>query len=282
MNASATTKMRTSIGVLIITLAVVIPSRALDEPFTFAVIADPHAAQTAQWEVEKYGSHVDRFLRCVERMDALPEEDRPEFILLCGDIHLWALADYLDRVPIPLHVVAGNNESGKRKEELRALFPQDFQVDGHPSDYYSFLHKGALFIAMCNAGMKDHVGHLASEDISPPGQCEWLERELLRPEKEKILFAHIPPHPQGKDENMFLSRNDSRFFNDLILKTQPMAMFFGHQHHATQEQLFGKTRSFIVRSCAWNFQSAPLGFLIVKVHDNGIDVREILTSEQIH
>ncbi|MBN2355092.1 metallophosphoesterase [candidate division KSB1 bacterium] len=264
---------------LLIILTLAMPAQSLDESFVFAVIADPHASQAAKYEVEKYGSHVDRFLHCVKKMEMLDQQDRPDFILICGDIHLWELEKHLDQVSFPLHVIAGNNESGKRRKEMREKFPQDFQVDGQPSDYYSFLHKGVLFIAMCDASMKDHVGHLASEDIIPSGQCEWLERELSRPEKEKILFAHIPPHPNGLDSTMFLSRNDSRFFNDLIFKTQPMAMFFGHQHLPTRECMFGVTRSFIVRSCAWNFESAPIGFLLVRVHEKGMDVREIILGE---
>lgn len=251
----------------------------LDEPFTFAVVADPHAAETARWRVDEYGSHMDRFFRCVERMEALPASERPDFLLICGDIHLWELQKRMGEIEIPLHVIAGNHASAERKREMRELFPNDFQIDGKPADYYSFRHKGALFIGMCDAATGDHVGQLASEDINPRGQSEWLERELDRPEQQKFLFAHIPPHPEGGDENMYLSRNDSRFLLDLVRETQPTAMFFGHQHSATREDTFGVTRSFTVRSCAWNFKDAPLGFLLVTVGKDGVDVREVLTSE---
>ena len=251
--------------------------------FSFAVVADPHCAEKPRWEARKYdnrcGTHVDRFLKCVSAMELLERDDRPDFILVVGDIHLWELRKHVDRVTVPLRVIAGNHESGTRKQEIREFFPQDFQVNGKPSDYYSFVHKGCRFIGVCTSGRGgDHVGHLTSEDIRPAGQCEWLERELAQPEARKFVFSHIPPHPEGRDRNSYMARNDSRFFNALVVKTRPDAMFFGHQHQPTREFMIGQTRTFVVRSCAWNSRSAPLGFLLVKVTPEGLETREILTS----
>lgn len=251
--------------------------------FSFAVVADPHCAEKPRWELHKYdkrcGNHVERFLKCVSETEALKAEDKPDFILVVGDIHLWELRKHMDRVTIPLHVIAGNHESGARKQEMRELFPQDFQVNGKASDYYSFVHKGCRFIGVCTSGRGgDHVGHLCSEEIRPEGQCEWLERELAQPEARKFIFSHIPPHPEGTDRNSYMSRNDSRFFNALVAKTRPDAMFFGHQHQPTREFLIGRTRTFVLRSSAWNSRGAPLGFLLVRVTPEGLETREILTS----
>lgn len=251
--------------------------------FSFAVVADPHCAEKPRWESREYdrrcGTHVERFLACVSAMEALEAGDRPDFILVVGDIHLWELRKHMDSVAIPLHVIAGNHESGVRKQEIREFFPQDFQVAGTPSDYYSFVHKGCRFIGVCTSGRGgDHVGHLCSEDIRPAGQCEWLEHELAQPEARKFIFSHIPPHPEGRDQNSYMSRNDSRFFNALVAETKPQAMFFGHQHQPTREFLVGQTRAFIVRSSAWNSRNAPLGFLLVKVSPDGLETREVLTS----
>ena len=251
--------------------------------FYFAVVADPHCAEKPRYDVHKYdkrcGTHVERFLRCVSAMEALGADDRPDFILIVGDIHLWELRKHLDKITFPLHVIAGNHESGKRKQEIRDLFPQDFQVNGKPADYYSFVHKGCRFIGVCTSGRGgDHVGHLCSEDIRPAGQCEWLERELAQPETRKFVFSHIPPHPDGTDRNSYMSRNDSRFFNALVRETKPIAMFFGHQHQPTREFPIGQTRAFVLRSSAWNSRAAPLGFLLVNVTAKGIETRDVLTS----
>jgi hypothetical protein len=212
-------------------------------------------------------------------MTALPESRRPDFILILGDLHLWGAGDALDRVPFPLHVIAGNHEMGERKAELRARFPVDFQIDGDPSDYYSFVHKGARFIGVCNAGSGgDHVGQLSSSDFGPRGQCEWLESELRRPEATKFVFAHVPPEPDGRDANMYMGRNDSRFFNGLVAQTQPTGLFFGHLHRPTRRYRIGESTVFVVRSCAWNFGGAPLGFLLVETENERIEVEDILTS----
>lgn len=247
--------------------------------FSFAVLTDPHLAEKASWEVEANGTHADRFLRCFEAMARLEGVERPDFALVCGDLHPQELRACLDRVPVPLHVVAGNHEGAAERKLLRELFPADFQRDGKPADYYAFTHKGVRFIALCDAGAGgDHVGHLCSEGIAPAGQCEWLEGELARPEPVKILFGHIPPDPAGGDRSMYLSRNDSRYLREAVAKGPPAAMFFGHQHRATREEDFGGSRCFTVRSCAWNFQGAALGFLLVTVEGTQVRVREILTS----
>lgn len=245
--------------------------------FSFSVVADPHCAERPN----RYDSspHPERFLRCVREMDKLSGTDKPDFMLICGDIHLWELKKHFDKISIPMHVIAGNHEHKKLKREMRKLFPDDFQINGKESDYYSFVHKGARFIGVCDSsGAGDHIGHLCSEDFIPRGQCEWLESELNKNEKLKFIFAHIPPHPEGKDENMYISRNDSRYINKLIERTQPTAMFFGHQHLPTKKHTINRTQSYTVRSCAWNSGEAPLGFLHVGVKESGIFTREIFTS----
>jgi len=93
-----------------------------------------------------------------------------------------------------------------------------------------------------------------------------------------IVFAHIPPERTGADRNMYLSRNDSWWFNALVQKTGPEAMFFGHLHQATEEYRIGATQCFNVRSCCWNFNRGPLGFLLVSVDGDGLAVREIETG----
>ena len=242
-------------------------------------------AEDPRYESRKYdqkcGTHVERFLRCLAKMEELPGPDRPDFALIVGDVHPHELRKHMARVRMPLHAIAGNHENRARREVLREMFPEDFQLDGKPSDYYSFVHKGCRFIGVCDAGCGgDHVGHLCSEEIKPAGQCEWLEGELAQHESYKFIFAHIPPHPNGLDKNGYLSRNDSRYLNDLVARTRPTAMFFGHQHAPTRKLRIGSTPAFVVRSCAWNFGNAPLGFLLVKVSPAGIETKEIITSPQ--
>lgn len=250
------------------------------ESFCFCVMADPHCSEAARQGQETLGDGVTNFFRCLDVMQQLDAAERPDFVLVAGDVHPWALVGHEDKITIPVYAVAGNHESSREKrQQLRQVFGRGFERDGKESDYYSFVHKGVRFVAMCDAGSGgDHVGHLCSELIAPAGQCEWLEDELAQPER-KMLFAHIPPERDGKDVNMYLERNDSRWFSDVVERTKPEAMFFGHLHKPTEEYRIGQTRCFNVRSCCWNFDRAPLGFLHVRVMPEGIQVREIQTGK---
>lgn len=251
------------------------------EAFTFAVIADPHCAEGAKAEYEGCGTGVDKLLRCFERMNRLSAEERPDFALIAGDIHPGALEPHLSKITVPVHVVAGNHEgSAETRGKLRALFPSDFASGDRLRDYYAFDHKGVRFIGLCDAGAGgDHIGHFSSELTEPSGQCAWLERELEAPGIRKVLFAHIPPLVGKEEQNMYMGWNDSRWFCDLVGRTAPEMLFFGHLHQETREYPIGKARGVNVRSCCWNFQGKPVGFLLVRVDPDGMSYREIITCE---
>ena len=255
-------------------------AEANPQSFCFCVATDPHCSEGPKEGLEALGTGVDKFLRALRMMEALEDDDRPDFVLVTGDIHPKALEGRLDGVKIPIHPVAGNHESDPEiRKLLRAMFPADFHIGGKPSDYYSFTHKGARFIGVCDAGKGgEHIGQFCSENIQPSGQCEWLERELSAPEPKKFVFAHIPPERHGEDRDMHMSRNDSRWFNQLVREKKPTALFFGHLHQPTEEYLEGESRVFVVRSCGWNFDKKPVGFLHVSVTQDGIKTREIETG----
>lgn len=267
------------LGAKTLTAESVDPQNAV-ESFTFAVIADPHCAEDPKEAYKGCGNGVDKLLRCFDRMEELDAEERPDFALIAGDIHPVALKPHFHRIPLPVHAVAGNHEgSAESRGQLRAMFPEDFGAGDTARDYYSFTHKGVRFIGVCDAGAGgDHIGHFSSELIEPHGQCEWLEHELERPGERKVLFAHIPPLLEGGERNMYMGRNDSRWFVDLVERTSPEMLFFGHLHHATEAYLIGEARALNVRSCCWNFQDAPIGFLLVQVRPDTMTYREILTG----
>ncbi|MGI6460262.1 MAG: metallophosphoesterase family protein [Candidatus Hydrogenedentales bacterium] len=249
------------------------------ETFSFCVLADPHCAEPAKEGIEALGDGVVKFARCLEQIQRLDPAERPDFVLAAGDIHPWALLERGVDCAMPVYAVAGNHESSReRRQQLRQAFGRGFELNGKESDYYSFVHKGIRFVAACDAGSGgDHIGHWCSEIITPSGQCEWLEQELAQPEPV-ILFAHIPPERNGADRHMYLSRNDSRWFCEVVEKHRPCAMFFGHLHRATEEYRIGETRCFNLCSCCWNADRSPLGFLHVRVTPDGLQVREIETG----
>jgi hypothetical protein len=234
---------------------------AKEEPvFTFAVSSDPHVSEDRAREPtgkEKFKT----LLRQVEQ-----QAPRPDLLLICGDLHVAAFHEVLAEVKptIPLHVVPGNHERRKDRDALQALFPNDF----HGADFYSFTHKGSLFIGLCDVGNGDHIGHFNSEAIQGPEQGAWLKSQLAEQAKgmERVfVFGHIPPHPQGTiDGGMFLAVNDQKFLRELVLEYRPTAMFFGHLHRPLEFQI-GATPVMVLRSSNWNGNHEPLGFLEVQV-----------------
>ena len=241
------------------------------EPFSFAVIADPHLTEDNR---QYPATGLEKFARVADKIKGMPRASAPDFALICGDLHVSHLTRALAMLPVPAHVTPGNHEGREERQQLREMFPDDFQG----KDFYSFEHKGCRFISLCTAACGDHVGHLSSEDITPAtGQCAWFEKELAESATHTFVFGHIPPHPEGEDLNMYLGPNDSRFVVELVRRLRPAALFFGH-HHRRQRFTIGDSPVFVVRSCNWN--SGPRetpGFLTVRVQEDGISTEFVET-----
>jgi len=258
------------------------------EDFTFCVIADPHSGEPAIHEKTEvtfpwHGDGVEKFWNVIETVNALKGDDQPDFVLIVGDIHAEVVADLFSCFSCPVHLIAGNHDTlpvGTRRT-MRGLFPEDFQVNGQESDYYSFVHKGVRFIGICDAD-NTHTGTLSSPFINPEGQREWLELQLEIPGERKVIFGHVPTDPTGKGRVMYLNAEDSRFLNELVVRHRPVAMFFGHQHRATRKVIIGETPSFTVAASSWIFPAgssdSAVGFLKVRLSGDQVQTEFIKTG----
>ncbi|MFI4911507.1 MAG: metallophosphoesterase [Sedimentisphaeraceae bacterium JB056] len=245
-----------------------------DVSLNFCVISDPHAYEPVRKGYEQFGTAREKFSMAVDHINSLAEQDKPGFVLVTGDVYLDKIKDIVDQSGLKFYFVAGNHEKVEDKKFLRESYPEYFQVAGDESDYYSFTADGCRFIGICDAAYPEHVGSFSSEQIIPFGQAQWIESELKKSEEIKIVFGHIPPHPDSGDSNMYMSRNDSVFFNELVEMTSPSLMFFGHQHHPTRKLTTGNTEWFIVRSLSWNAGNAAIGYLSVKLDGSGAEIDE--------
>lgn len=249
------------------------------EPFSFCVIADPHGSEEVREGYEAFGSARDKFELVLKHISGLSDSNQPAFVLVCGDIHLDAIKEVADQSGFVFHFIAGNHETKPDRESLRKSYPDDFNIDGVESDYYSFVYNGCRFVGICDAVSDDHVGHLSSGQILPFGQSKWLNSELRKKEAVKVVFGHIPPHPDCEDVNMYLSRSDSLFFNELIRRTKPDLMFFGHQHKPTRQIMIASTRCYIARSTSWNFKNEPIGYMSVRFDKDGARIEDYTFKE---
>ena len=261
------------------------------KPWTAAAITDPHCTPTPSSirhgrPYEHLGDGAARLARCFDAMCELPEGERPAFVLLLGDIGVADAEAVLTGARRPVYPVAGNYEDGELRDRLRAMYPHLFET----GDYYAFDHAGVRVVGLCSAGVgNDHVGHLASEGIRPPGQSEWLGHTLDGPWRPTVLFSHCPPMPPGFDRDAYLERssheyvpfladNDSRFLISMMERRGPLLGLFGHQHRATYGFDVGPSHALVLRSSNWNHDGEAIGFLLLRIDRTGISLREILTG----
>ena len=264
-------------------------------PFSFALIADPHCDETPSSArhsrgLEYLGDGRDRLRLCFDALRKMKESDKPAFLVLLGDIGMETAVPILAEAPCPVHAVAGNHDWGAKRQRLRELFPEDFGTGDPSSDYYRFEHQGVVFIAICNAGISnEHTGQLSSEDIYPPGQPSWISRQMAQSAGPTVLLGHCPPQPDGFNPREYLAAGnrrylpymgecDSNFLNAILVSGRSIAAFFGHLHQATESYGCGSSRVHTLRSCNWNHDAESIGFTQVRIDRSGISVREILTG----
>ena len=245
--------------------------QAQEQPvYSFIALADPHLRENREGEL----TGVDKYQRALDAIAALEHE--PDFMLMLGDIHPEKLEPILPQTPLPIYPVHGNHEQVKHREQLRAMFPDVFGE----RDYYSFEHRGDLFIGTCTATPGDHIGHFQSQFIKAGvAQCDWLVEELGRGGNfaRVFVYGHVPPEQENRPSSMCLGQNDSRWLQELVRKHRPEALFFGHRHYRVWFDIDG-TPVYGCRSCNWNSKGEPVGFLHVKVFADRHEVEFIDTS----
>lgn len=246
-------------------------------PWSLIVVADPHLREDEPYVVPHGAEGLtarEKFRRVLEYAKQL--NPAPQFMMILGDLQLEKFEPLLPEIPMPVHVVMGNNDKREDRQRLRTLFAEDFQN----GDFYTFERNGTLFICLCNAVPGDHVGYFESQRITPNvGQLQWLEEQLRRGREYQhcIVFGHVPPSPDGKPHPHHLTHNDALWLRAQVQQHRPSALFFGHRHQRIWFDIAG-TPVYSLRSCNWNFNAEePPGFLHVVVDENHLDVTFINT-----
>ena len=247
-------------------------------PFTFAVFADLHLNEC---------QGVERRRIVVEEINRRGDV---AFAFVLGDLDpngpVSETATLMDDLDVPCFMVLGNHEYPDRKEYEAVLGAR----------YYHFDYACYRFIGLDNVVLPDEEDHRGYMDDA---QIAWVE-QLLEESREAdlnlqhlFLFAHVPPHPDGRPSaNMTqvpaLARRWRRWCHDHAVT----ACFFGHLHE-NRDFLAGRTRMLVTPSANWNFprKDEPLppgntdsklpwaGYRIVRVESDGIDVTYCAMSE---
>jgi 3',5'-cyclic AMP phosphodiesterase CpdA len=152
------------------------------------------------------------------------------FVVITGDLTdrgepsaYAALRTELARLPMPVHLLAGNHD---HREHLREAFPQA-PADGDGHLQFAFSAAGHRFIAL------DTLEPGASWGRFCQRRADWLTAELARSAPEPVLlFMHHPPFAVGMAPMDAIALRDS---GPLRAALAPHGgrirhLFFGHLH----------------------------------------------------
>ncbi|WP_029629705.1 metallophosphoesterase family protein [Zavarzinella formosa] len=221
--------------------------------FSFLVVNDLHSLdeKCQPW-----------FESVVKKMKEHPE--KPEFLMICGDLSEDGTAKQLDPVKqifggvkIPVHVVPGNHDyvkdSGERPH-YDDLFPKQLN--------YRFDLHDWQFLAL------DSTESLKFQNtVINPDTLKWIDDQLPKLDKKKplVVFTHFP---LGEDVKMRPKNADEILKR--LMDHNLQATYSGH-FHAFTEKKAGKTVLTTNRCCAFSKGnhdgSTEKGYFLVKIVD---------------
>lgn len=210
----------------------------------FVVIADTHANPSDDGELSPFASHrqtnsrLEHAIREVNRL-------KPDFVVHVGDmVHpvpdakrypdaVAAFREAMAALHAPLHVVAGNHDSGDK----HADYVPAGVVNPHHLELYQS-HFGEYFYAFEHDGCLQVVLHTSLINSGLPAEAEqrrWVEETLAKSQhRRRFLFIHYPPFIAEPDEPGHYDNIDQPgrdWLVELIRRHNFDAVFTGHVHN---------------------------------------------------
>jgi serine/threonine-protein phosphatase CPPED1 len=240
----------------------------LSESFRFIQMCD------TQLGFGGYEEDCERFRQAVRQINAMDDID---FVVICGDLVNTAdeqsYRDFLSirgGFRVPCHCASGNHDVGNvPTAESLALYRQRIG-----DDYYSFEHKGAVFVIVNTQLWKSPVaGETERQDA-------WLRGTLAAARDRRrpvFIVGHYPlftDDPQEPENYFSLPLETRRELLDLFEHSGVVAVLAGHTHrtiirnHRGIEMVSSTTTS-------RNFDDGPFGFRIWDVADGIVSHRMV-------
>ena len=230
------------------------------QPFTFVQICD------TQLGFGGYERDVKAFRQAVQQVNVL----RPDFVVICGDLvntpSQQSFDDFSEiraQLNVPCYCAAGNHDIGNQPA-LKSL--QDYrQTVGQ--DYYSFTHKGHLFVVVNTQLWKSPL-----KDESEK-QDAWLEAVLTNAAHRDARVFVIGHHPlfvktPDEDEGYYsLPVAKRQTLLALFEKTGVVAVLGGHTHKLIINAHKG-IQLVNAETTSNNFDKRPFGFRLWQIGDN--------------
>ena len=256
------------------------------QTWKFAVISDTHDADkdNTATGVTAYLSPIIKFII----------EEKPDMVLETGDLitgtltkptspvytkyedqyaAFQKLVEPLNKANIPLFVIRGNHDYGKKNGDLdiqqayQAAFAHNMPQNG-PEDEkglsYSFVHKKIKFI------MVDQYINASYDNITLP--LDWLEKELENKQNAEhvFVFGHSPAYSPADEKRRHFNLYDQPDLRDqfwgMLVKNNVTAYICGHKHIYFRGNVNG-----VEQICAGNLGDA-MGYNSDKVDNNLADV----------
>jgi hypothetical protein len=260
---------------------------AMEELFTFVVLADPHIAGPIE--------HEERLQKAIDWINGAAVQRNIEVVLVVGDIGWGAglersreLLDLLEVTYVPL---IGDNEV-QTDDELRytEVYASQFErledeLDGwmkvgepavHPDSGETvwlqnlrFEHKGVLFVGLDTIvrGVKGTLGELGSLNDYEGGSWPFLKEVLsdaeIRPYESIVLAGHVP---------IMLGALDVMQMAEVAITIGPVGEwvyghYAGHLHVDHEATLHDQGIELFVTDATWDDN---ISLRVVTVSGNGV------------
>ena len=252
-----------SLGMAVIALAswVSISSGASESPaFTFVQICD------TQLGMGGYEHDVKTFKQAVAQINTLD----PDFVVICGDlVHTANEKSFADfekikaSLNVPCYCVSGNHDVGN-EPSLESLQYYRRTVG---EDYYSFEHKGCVFVVVNTQLWKSPL-----KDESERHDA-WLEAALKTAADKKariFVLGHYPlflKSPDEAEEYMNLPLAKRKALLSLFEKRGVVAVLGGHVHRLIINDYKG-IQMVNGETTSKNFDKRPFGFRVWHITDS--------------
>jgi 3',5'-cyclic AMP phosphodiesterase CpdA len=246
MTPSLTSKIQLFITTLLSALAV------HAESFTFVQMCD------TQLGMGGYEHDVRAFELAVKKINAL----QPDFVVICGDLvskpDQKSFTDFKrirSGFAIPCHCAAGNHDIGN-KPSAKSL---DTYRKTIGNDYYSFEHKGRMFIVV-NTGLWK-----APLEVETEKHDEWLRKTLDQAQLNQqpvFIVGHYPLYVKTSDEeeNYYNLPPDKRSKLLALFKEKGVEAYLAGHTHTSIFNNYEGIQLVNGETTSRNFDQRPLGF----------------------
>ena len=237
------------------------------KPFSFVQMADTQLGHV------EYARELQSFEQAVKQINAL----NPDFVVICGDLvnnaNDSSYADFKrirEKLKMPCYVASGNHDVKKLPDAASLAYYRN--VIG--KDYYSFKHKGYLFVVtntqLWEGDVKDE-----SEKYN-----NWFAETLKTAAKKKepvFVIGHSPLYiskPDEKPEYFNIVPEKRKEILALFKENNVVAYLSGHVHKLVVNNYDG-IQLVSSETTSNNFDKRPFGFRLWEVSPGSISHRFI-------